>query len=96
MVQIFPYSMKEAVSDCPACTRMDPQTGFEQYDVVHALLKVSVHKDSFIPLAMRLRWFPSTSGPQFADAGIQVCTITHTLISGLLSVCFASQDVKLA
>jgi len=73
MVQIFPLSMKEAVSDCPACLGLQPEAAFQQYDVVHALLEVSIDRNSLIPLVMRLRWFPTTSGPQFADAGLQVC-----------------------
>lgn len=73
MVQIFPLSMKEAISDCPACLGLQPEAAFQQYDVVHALLEVSINRNSFIPLVMRLRWFPTTSGPQFADAGLQVC-----------------------
>ena len=72
MVQIFPSSKAEAVSSCPACILMAPEPGFQQYDVVHALLEGSVHRNSYIPMVMRLRWFPTTSGPQFADAGLQV------------------------
>ena len=55
MVQIFPLSMKEAVSDCPACLGLQPEAAFQQYDVVHALLEVSIDRNSFIPLVMRLR-----------------------------------------
>ena len=77
MVQIFPLSTKEAISDCPACLGLQPEAPFQQYDVVHALLEVSIDRNSFIPLVMRLRWFPTTSGPQFADAGLQVCDPPH-------------------
>ena len=73
MVQIFPLSMKEAISDCPACMGLQSEAAFQQYDIVHALLEVSIDRNSFTPLVMRLRWFPTTSGPQFADAGIPVC-----------------------
>ncbi len=55
MVQIFPLSMKEAISDCPACLGLQPEAAFQQYDVVHALLEVSIDRNSFIPLVMRLR-----------------------------------------
>ncbi|KAL0038677.1 hypothetical protein WJX79_002702 [Trebouxia sp. C0005] len=71
MVQIFPLSMKEAISDCPACLSLQPDAAFQQYDIVHALLEVSIDRNSLIPLVMRLRWFPTTSGPQFANAGLQ-------------------------
>lgn len=72
IVQIFPFAAKEALTDCPACTGLQPEAGFEQYDIVHALLEVSINRDSLLPTVMRLRWFPTTSGPQFAAAGLEV------------------------
>jgi len=77
-VQYYPSSQQEALSDCPACMGLQPETGFEQYDIVHAFLEISVNRESFLPNVMRLRWFPSTSAPQFADAGIQVRADTAT------------------
>ena len=72
MVQYFPLNMKQNLTDCPACVHQHQEVGYEQYDNVHAIFEVSVNRSSLVPEVMRLRWFPTTSDPIFADAGIQV------------------------
>ena len=72
MVQYYPLNMKQNLTDCPACISQQPEVGYEQYDNVHAMLEVYINRSSLIPEVMRLRWFPTTSDPIFADAGIQV------------------------
>lgn len=71
MVQYYPLNMKQNLTDCPACISQQPEVGYEQYDNVHAMLEVYINRSSLIPEVMRLRWFPTTSDPIFADAGIQ-------------------------
>lgn len=73
MVQIFPLSAKEALTDCPACTGLQPELGFQQFDIVHAMMEISINQESYIPTTMRLRWFPTTAGPQLAAGGLEVC-----------------------
>ena len=72
MVQYFPLSMKQNLTDCPACVNQQAELGYEQYDNVHAMFEISINRSSLLPEVMRLRWFPTTSDPIFADAGIQV------------------------
>lgn len=72
MVQYFPLDLKQNLTDCPACVNQQAEVGYEQYDNVHAMLEVSINRSSLLPEVMRLRWFPTTSDPIFADAGIQV------------------------
>ncbi len=76
MVQYYPLDMKQNLTDCPACINQQPEVGYEQYDSVHAMLEVYINRSSLIPEVMRLRWFPTTSDPIFADAGIQVMDST--------------------
>ncbi|DBA85466.1 TPA: hypothetical protein ACH3X2_000417 [Trebouxia sp. C0005] len=71
MVQYYPLDMKQNLTDCQACISQQPEAGYEQYDNVHAMLEVHIKRSSLIPEVMRLRWFPTTSDPIFADAGIQ-------------------------
>ncbi|DBA75882.1 TPA: Serine/threonine-protein kinase Nek3 [Trebouxia sp. C0004] len=71
MVQYYPLNMKQNLTDCPACIIHQPEVGYEQYDNVHAMFEVHINRSSLIPEVMRLRWFPTTSDPIFADAGIQ-------------------------
>lgn len=72
MLQYFPLHAKENLTDCPACIDQQPEEGYAQYDNVHAILEVHVNRSSLLPEVMRLRWFPTTSDPIFAQSGIQV------------------------
>lgn len=72
MLQYFPLSAKENLTDCPACIDQQAEEGYAQYDNVHAILEVHVNRSSLLPEVMRLRWFPTTSDPIFAQSGIQV------------------------
>lgn len=78
MVQYYPLDMKQNLTDCQACISQQPDAGYEQYDNVHAMLEVHIKRSSLIPEVMRLRWFPTTSDPIFADAGIQVMPVDST------------------
>lgn len=71
MLQYFPLHAKENLTDCPACIDQQPEEGYAQYDNVHAILEVHVNRSSLLPEVMRLRWFPTTSDPIFAQSGIQ-------------------------
>ncbi|KAL3143486.1 hypothetical protein ABBQ38_002293 [Trebouxia sp. C0009 RCD-2024] len=71
MLQYFPLHAKEDLTDCPACIDQQPEEGYAQYDNVHAILEVHVNRSSLLPEVMRLRWFPTTSDPIFAQSGIQ-------------------------
>ena len=73
MVQYFPLSAKQHLTDCPACTEQQPEEEYAEYDNVHVILEVSINRSSLVPEVMRpYRGAPKTSDPYFANAGIQV------------------------
>ncbi len=93
MVQYYPLDMKQNLTDCPACISQQPEAGYEQYDSVHAMLEVYINRSSLIPEVMRLRWFPTTSDPIFADAGIQVTPVGSRAYRLSLRFCHQMQCI---
>ncbi len=93
MVQYYPLNMKQNLTDCSACIIQQPEVGYEQYDNVHAMLEVHINRSSLIPEVMRLRWFPTTSDPIFADAGIQVMPMDSRAYNLPLRFCHEMQCI---
>ena len=81
MLQISPEADMTHAADCPACASLPRQTGFEQFDAVHAVVVVSINRHSFLPNAMRLKWNPSTSKAQLtadlAKVPPMFCLVSH-------------------
>lgn len=73
MVQYFPPSAKQRLTDCAACIDQQPEEEYARFDNVHVILEVAINRSSLVPEAMRAyRGAPKTSDPYFADAGIKV------------------------
>lgn len=60
MLQILPGSSKASPADCPACAAIQQQTGFERFDLLHAVVVANIRRQSHLPMAMRLKWSPTT------------------------------------
>ena len=65
VLQIYPEAARGHAADCAACTSIERQIGFAQFDAVHSVVVATITRDSFLPNAMRLKWLPSNSKAQW-------------------------------
>ena len=54
MVQIYPEQGRTTAADCAACASVQRQTGYEQFDLIHAVTVGSITRHSHLPMAVKL------------------------------------------
>ena len=72
MVRIHPEQQRTTTADCPACASIKRQVGFEQFDLIHAVTVGTITRESYLPMAMRLKWSPTTSKAQLNASLVKV------------------------
>lgn len=91
MLHIVPEAEQTHAADCAACASLQSQTGFDQFDAVHAVVVVNISRRSFLPNAMRLKWTPSSSKAQLTSDLAKVhCQLLHCVHTPAL--CTARTD----